>query len=177
MRIHWSSFIFLLSLAAASCGAPQAAVDQSSDPARSERQAVPSETPGPASPENPLQLGGTAEPTEMPANLPPVDKFVSLSVKDLAGRLKIEAGEIRLDRAEEMTWPDAALGCPTPGKVYAQGLVPGHRIWLTAGGRQYVYHTDLSGQVILCPQLDPLDPDSISPPASGPTQQIGVPID
>jgi hypothetical protein len=113
----------------------------------------------------------------MPANPPPVEKFVSLAKKDLAERLQMEAGGIELVRTAEMVWPNAALGCPRPGKVYAQGKVPGYQIWLKVGNVEYVYNIDLSGQVVLCPQYNPDDPGSLPPGTAGPTQQIGVPID
>jgi hypothetical protein len=97
-----------------------------------------------------------------------------LSKKDLAERLQIDAAGIVMVKTIEIVWPDAALGCPSPGMVYAQGRVPGYRIWLEAEGREYIYHTDLNGLVILCPQQGP---DSGSPGGSGPTPNIGVPID
>lgn len=101
----------------------------------------------------------------MPSNLPPVEKYVSLAKKDLASRLKIETEKIMLVQAEQIIWPDAALGCPGPGKIYAQGRVPGYRIWLEVEGKEYDYHTDLAGQAILCPDT------------TTPAPIIGVPID
>jgi len=113
----------------------------------------------------------------MPANPPPVEKYVSLSKKDLAERLQIDLDGIVLLKTAEMVWPNAALGCPAPGKFYEPGKVPGYQVWLETGGLEYVYNTDLSGQVILCPQYDPDNLDSAVPGPVGPTQQIGVPID
>lgn len=104
---------------------------------------------------------------------PPVKKFVSLSIKDLTSRLQINADSISLVKTEEMIWPNAALGCPRPGKVYPTGRVPGYRVWLNAEGREYLYHTDYNGNVVLCPELNPDVPGA----TAGPTQQIGVPID
>ena len=95
----------------------------------------------------------------------PVEKFVALSKKDLASRLKIDAEKITLVKTEEKNWLNAALGCPRIGVFYAQGRVAGYRIWLEVEGIEYDYHTDLSGQVILCPDT------------TTPTPHIGVPID
>jgi hypothetical protein len=114
----------------------------------------------------------TPEATDMPSTPPPVEKFVALSIKDLASRLQIDASTISLARTENTIWPNAALGCPRPGKVYPPGRVPGYRVWLNADGQEYLYHTDYNGQVILCPELNPDVPGSATP-----TQQIGVPID
>lgn len=114
----------------------------------------------------------TLEATDMPSTPPPVEKFVSLSKKDLASRLQIDASEISLVRAEHIIWLNAALGCPRPGKAYPQGRVPGYRVWLNAEGKEYLYHTDYRGKVILCPELNP----DVPGPAT-PTPKIGVPID
>ncbi|HMB23726.1 MAG: hypothetical protein ACM33V_12895 [Chloroflexota bacterium] len=112
----------------------------------------------------------------MPSNPPPVEKFVSLAKEDLAERLKIATDQITLVKTADMTWPNAALGCPSPGKVYAQGRVPGYQIRLEAGGTEYVYNTDLSGQIILCPQYDPDDLDALPSTKQGPTPHIDPPI-
>ncbi len=171
LRIHWLLLTLLFLLALASCTSPQGESIQSPP-----QEALP-EKPSPTPTENPLQLlRDTPESTEMPSNSPPVEKFVSLAKKDLAERLKIAADEINLVKTAEMTWPDSALGCPSPGKVYAQGRVPGYQIRLEAKGAEYVYNTDLRGTVLLCPQNDPDHPDSNAPLTPGPTSQIGVPI-
>jgi hypothetical protein len=122
-----------------------------------------------AQPSNPLL---TPEATDMPSTPPAVEKFVSLSKNDLATRLQINASEISLVRAEPIVWLNAALGCPRPGKVYPQGRVPGYRVWLNAQGKEYLYHTDFHGQVILCPELNP----DVPGPAT-PTPKIGAPRD
>ena len=108
----------------------------------------------------------------MPTTPPAVEKFVSLTKKDLANRLQIEVSQISLVRTEHTNWLNAALGCPRPGKVYPQGRVPGYRVWLSAEGKEYLYHTDYRGKLILCPELNP----DVPGPAT-PTPKIGVPRD
>lgn len=171
MRIRWISLIWLFTLALTSCAPAEA------EPLPSYPQEVPSEEPSPTLPDSPLPLENTPESEEMPSNPPPVEKFISLAKKDLADRLKIDPGEIELVKTAEAVWPNAALGCPSPGKVYAQGKVPGYQIRLKAGGVEYVYNTDRVGQALLCPQQNSDDPASLSSTTPGPTQQIGVPID
>jgi hypothetical protein len=163
MRTHWITLIMiiLLSLALGSCGVSRAGTEQAPELPPSEPQIVASEN----SPENPLQFINTPESVDMPSNLPPVEKYVSLAKKDLASRLKIDAEKITLVKTEEKNWLNAALGCPSIGVFYAQGRVPGYRIWLGVEGKEYDYHTDLAGQVILCPDT------------TTPTPIIGVPID
>jgi hypothetical protein len=42
------------------------------------------------------------------------------------------------------------MGCPEPGGVYTQAIVPGYLIELEAGGRRLTYHTDRQGTIVLC---------------------------
>ncbi len=164
MRIRWILLISLLSLALGSCGS-SAAVAQSPVLTPLNPQKIPTEGSSSDLPENPLQLTTTPEFMEMPSNPPPVEKFVSLSKKDLASRLQIDADKITLVKTEEKNWLNAALGCPSMGQFYAEGRVPGYQILLEADGIKYDYHTDLAGHVIICPDT------------TSPTPIIGVPID
>jgi hypothetical protein len=177
MRTHWSLLFILLSLALGSCGPAREAGGQPSgaDPFASIE--FPSPEPTAKVHENPIQLGSTPESEDMPLNPPPVEKYIALAKADLAVRLQIEAGEISVLKTAEIVWPDAALGCPDPGMVYAQGRVPGYQIRLMAQSMEYDYHTDLHGQVILCLDQGSGDLDSGKPPSSSPTPHIGVPID
>jgi len=70
--------------------------------------------------------------------------------EDLADRLSIGVEQITLEKVEAVEWPDASLGCPEPGKVYAQVVTPGYRIVLEAQGGSYEYHADLEQRVICC---------------------------
>ncbi len=113
-------------------------------------------------------LAATAAPTAArPA--PPVAKFVALAARDLAGRLGLAADQIVTLSADAITWPDAALGCPRPGKVYQKGRVPGFKIVLEAQSQQYTYHTDHVGQIVLCPNEfpDAFEPGLPAEPGSG----------
>ena len=103
-----------------------------------------------------------------------MDKFITLARKDLADRLKIDIDRISVLQSIEIVWPDAALGCPSPGVFYAQGTVPGYRIQLEAAGSAYDYHTDLTGRILLCPDPAADEQGPLPGATSGP--QIGVPI-
>lgn len=70
---------------------------------------------------------------------------------DLAQRLGLDPDEIAVERVEAVDWPDASLGCPEPGMVYAQVITPGYRITLRHGQRTYVYHATAT-RAILCPE-------------------------
>jgi hypothetical protein len=158
MRTRWTCLVFLLSLVIGSCGISE----KGNELPPADPKIIPSENPT----GNPLQLESTHEPTEMPAT-PPVEKFVELAKKDLAGRLGVDADKINLVKTAEKLWLNAALGCPRPGVFYQSGRVPGFQIWLEVDGTEYVYNTDFTGTVILCPELNPHAPNSNNDPTPG----------
>lgn len=79
--------------------------------------------------------------SDNPSVDPALAGVVGQAVDDLAQRLGVEVDEITVVSAEVVTWPDAALGCREPGRMYAQMLVDGARIVLAHGRRKFSYHT------------------------------------
>jgi hypothetical protein len=77
--------------------------------------------------------------------------LVATCQSDLASRLGTTAAAIHLVSIEEVTWPNAALGCPEPGMDYAQEPVPGFCIIVQAGGPIHEYHTDMGVQCVYVP--------------------------
>lgn len=75
------------------------------------------------------------------------DAPISAAVDDLAARLGTYT--IEIVSVEPVDWPDACLGLARPDEACAQVITPGLRIILSVGGRQYEYHTDLTGHVRL----------------------------
>jgi|GEM_PF-1354604 len=177
MNTRWILLISLLSLALGSCGGSQVSVRQSTDPTPLNPQEISTEVISSPLPENPIQLARTPETPDMTSNPPSVDKFIQIAKQDLAGSLKIDANQISLIKTVEITWPNTALGCPSPGKVYASVRVPGYQVRLQANGMEYIYNMDMTGKFILCPQLSD-EPGESSNTIPGPTldPNIGVPI-
>lgn len=89
--------------------------------------------------------------------------LIQAAQADLAERLNISLEGIVIQSAEAVEWPDASLGCPQPGMMYAQVITPGYRIVLTAQGQDYVYHSDQK-RVIACPQADQTSLDAPAGP-------------
>ncbi len=92
--------------------------------------------------------------------------FVELR-DQVAARLKMDPAELKVVSAEEVTWPDASLGCPQPGQMYAQVLMPGWRIVFSdAAGREYDVHTSANRQTfVICAsptESHPLTPSTQS---------------
>jgi hypothetical protein len=83
------------------------------------------------------------DPTSTPATHP---EAVMAAVRFLAMQLDLPPEAIRVVAWEPVDWPDAALGCPEPGKVYAQILTPGYVVFLEARGETFRVHTDRTGE-------------------------------
>ena len=64
------------------------------------------------------------------------------AVNDFAAAEVIEPGSVTVVEVKPVTWPDSALGCPSPGEMYTQALVPGYEVRLSAGNKTGVYHTN-----------------------------------
>ncbi len=79
----------------------------------------------------------------------PAAGLVAQAVADLAGRLAIAIDAIQVRAVEAVEWPDASLGCPKPGMMYAQVITPGYRIVLEAAGKTYEYHSSHT-HVVYC---------------------------
>lgn len=79
----------------------------------------------------------------------PADRVTSLARHDLAKRIKVDEKKIETKSVKPTTWPDASLGCPLPGMMYAQVETPGFVIELAAADKSYTYHADHK-RVVIC---------------------------
>lgn len=52
--------------------------------------------------------------------------------------------------AQAVTWPNGALGCPQPGRVYAQVLTPGFQVVVAVGNTHYDYRFGGGTTPVLC---------------------------
>ena len=71
-------------------------------------------------------------------------------VADAARRFRVAESAVVLTRAEQVTWPNSALGCPEPHRMYSQVLVSGFRVVARTTAGEMLYHTDTRGQVVIC---------------------------
>ncbi|HUQ08970.1 MAG TPA: hypothetical protein VM146_01550 [Steroidobacteraceae bacterium] len=117
---------------------------QAREPAASPaRIAPPSRIPAPIRPES--------SPLGTPVAAAGIPKVVRHAVvADAARRFEVPESAVVLARAEQVTWGDGSLGCPVPGRVYAQMLVPGYRVTAATASGQMLYHTDSLGNVVTC---------------------------
>jgi len=86
----------------------------------------------------------TAQTSEVPAAL--LDKIRA----ELAGERGVSAADVKVVSAQAVNWPNGALGCPKPGRMYTQAIVPGYRIELEAGGKRFTYHAATRGGYKRC---------------------------
>jgi hypothetical protein len=80
-----------------------------------------------------------------------LESVVEAALADAMRRTGLARDAIRVLGAEAVTWPDGSLGCPEPGMMYTQALVPGYRVRLEARGAVLDYHASARGQPSLCP--------------------------
>lgn len=79
---------------------------------------------------------------------------------EVAAQAQVDVKDVKVMTAELVQWPNGALGCPQPGRMYTQALVPGYRVVLQAGGKRYHYHAALKGPFTLCPNPAPAPANS-----------------
>jgi len=122
----WMQAVAALMLAVlilAACGASTPAVHDTPLPTG---LPVPSATLGELPSATPALLADTATP-EMPApDVHPTDagaqQVVTLAVADLSQQLSVPEESVlveSVEAVEAVQWPDASLGCPQPGTIYA----------------------------------------------------------
>jgi len=96
---------------------------------------------------SPAPSSSTSPQASVPAE---AEKPVRIARQDLAKRQGIPVDIVQVTKVEPVEWPDTSLGCPEPGKAYAQVITPGYRVLLSAQGSTYEYHTDRDYSVVLC---------------------------
>ena len=104
-------------------------------------------------------LGAAACATEPPP-VPPamngpgmtrLESVKEVALVDAAKRSGVSRNLLEVVSAEAVTWSDGSLGCPMPGMMYTQALVPGYRVRIRAGGKEFDYHAGRAGAPALCP--------------------------
>jgi hypothetical protein len=77
-------------------------------------------------------------------------------IADAASGAGVDPSGVEVISAEAVTWPDGSLGCPQPGQVYTQALVPGYRVILDVDGEDMSFHASEDGNFTFC--ADPQEP-------------------
>lgn len=86
-----------------------------------------------------------------PPGVPDSSNIVAnTAAQKLANELGIDAGEVQIITVERVEWRDSSLGCGRPGQNYMMVITPGYRIVLEANGEEYVFHSDMQGNMVQC---------------------------
>ncbi len=99
-----------------------------------------------------------AETAEAPITSAGLEAAVEAAFADAATRTGLVRTSLRLASAAVVTWKDGSLGCPSPGGMYTQALVPGYRIVIDAGTKTLDYHVSARGRLLLCPEGRAVEP-------------------
>lgn len=93
------------------------------------------------------------------------DERVQAAVADLGSRWDVSQEEIQIAYHRSVTWSDGSAGCPKPGEVYTQALMPGELLILSVDGEQANYHSANGGNFAYCDsptppsKIEPVNPD------------------
>lgn len=91
-----------------------------------------------ASPTVPASPTLEPAPAETAVTQPPIiDAVLQRAVEEFG----VSPDVVELDSFSERFWSSTALGCPLPGRSYAQVIVPGFKVTVTVEGRPVIYHT------------------------------------
>ena len=71
-------------------------------------------------------------------------------LEDAQKRTGASRSQLEIVSMEKITWNDGALGCPQPGRMYTQALVPGYRIRVRTADQTLDYHAAETGRFVLC---------------------------
>lgn len=66
----------------------------------------------------------------------------------LAEQLHVPAESLEVRSVQAASWLDACLGLPQNGENCGLGFTPGYRVTLASGGKDYIWHINLSASVI-----------------------------
>lgn len=103
-------------------------------------------------------------------NTAPIAPLLPALLEDAARRSALPVSRLHVATLEAVVWRDGALGCPQPGRLYPQALVPGYRVRIApidgaSGGAALDYHVSERGAWLHCPagQAQPPLPRAADP--------------
>jgi len=149
MKVLYLSTLILLALAMVACGTGVDSVpDAETGTPSSETAAGSSPLSPPATPPS-NQSAQEGSPVATPSEA--TAQVVAAAKERLARELDISTEAVQIIAVEPVEWSDASLGCPEPGKMYAQVITPGYRVLLQVEGERFEVHTDREGRAaVIC---------------------------
>ncbi len=145
------SIMFVLLLAG--CGAAGAPTGEGSTTSPGTTSVPASASQATTVPAAPAAPQATAAPAGMPLQPGSAEEKAAQA---LARKLGVAVDTLRLTAKEPQEWSDGSLGCPAPGMMYTQAIVPGFKFTFSDGTKTYDVHTDDSGaRAVLCENKQP----------------------
>ena len=83
---------------------------------------------------------------------------VQAAIEAEAERTGVEPDAVTVAGFAEVTWRDGSLGCPVPGMMYTQALVPGQQLVLEVDGQYASYHAGRAKTFNYCANPQPPTP-------------------
>ncbi len=118
--------------------------------------ATPSTTPMASPASSPVRTIPRVSPPATPTDGEGVPAAITTAVlDDVVERTGVEPGSVVVIKAEPTVWPNGALGCPEPGKMYTEALEPGYWLVVEAGGQRMDYRVTRRGTLKLCENPGP----------------------
>ena len=78
------------------------------------------------------------------------DSTMAMIVADAATVAGVDPAAVTLVSVKPVTWMDGSLGCPKPGVMYTQSVVPGFHVIVRAGDRKLDYRVGRAGTAKRC---------------------------
>lgn len=76
-------------------------------------------------------------------------QIVQASKEILSQKLTVALDSIEVITIEAINWPDASLGAPEEGQLYAQVITPGYKLKILAISVEYEIHADAQGSQVV----------------------------
>lgn len=98
----------------------------------------------------------TAPPSDAPMTGEVPGRVLDAVRAELAALIGSDPSAATIVAAEAVEWPDGSLGCPEPGMMYTQAIVPGYHVVFELDGARYDFRVAESGVIRLCENPGPL---------------------
>ena len=109
------------------------------------------------------EIAGELNPAAKPKLGPSMQRLVDLALEDMKTRFDIDKADVRINKAQFVTWRDTSAGCPRPDMQYAQVLTNGAQIVFRSADRIFNYHSGGNRPPFYCPKPSDAKPLPYSP--------------
>jgi hypothetical protein len=82
----------------------------------------------------------------------PPDTVVEAALNAASTQLGVPADNLIVVMTAQRDWADASLGCPEPGRTYAQVITPGYAVWVDTDDlvMEVQVNTDTGSRTAIC---------------------------